>query len=87
MLWQYRSDLSGANIAAASQSIVNLYAQSGLPTNPPQLAAPKMATDTPLVVPNNKINYPIKYTWIRNIENWEPTDSLLASLAVPGYGK
>lgn len=87
MLWQYRSDTSGLSIAAATQGIVNSYTKSGLPLNPPMMAAPQITSDTPVVVPKNRVNYPVRFSWIRHIPNWEPTDQLLASLAVPGYAK
>ncbi len=83
MLWQYKSDLSGIGIRNATSGLVSAYKASSLSVAP-QLIAPALSV-VDLVIPTNKINYPIRFSWINSLTNWWPADSLLASLAVPGY--
>lgn len=84
MLWQYRSDTSGASIASATSALVNLYTSAGLPTNPPQLSSPSSSLPSNIIIPKNKLSYPIRFSWVNSLYSWWPTQSLLASLAVPG---
>lgn len=87
MLWQYRSDTSGDSIATATSQLVSLYSSAGLPTNPPQLSKPVSAASPNLIIPQNKISYPIRFSWVNSLYSWWPAQSLLASLAVPGVAK
>lgn len=41
MLWQYRSDLEGTGIQAATQGLITAYSASGLPVAPPKFSAPE----------------------------------------------
>lgn len=83
MFWQYKSDLSGIGIRNATSGLVSAYKASGLSVAP-QLIAPALSI-VDLVIPTNKINYPICFTWVNSLASWWPADSLLASLAVSGY--
>lgn len=73
MLWQYRSDTGGAGIAAAAQGLLTSYIAAGLPVNPPQMSAPQASGEgVEISVPNTRINYPIRFTWVNSLEHWWP---------------
>lgn len=86
MLWQYRSDQSGISIETATSGLVNAYTLAGLPVNPPRLDGPQ-SSGPQISVPNNKLSYPVRFTWINSLSSWSPIESLLSSIAVPGNAK
>ena len=85
MLWQYRNDLTGAGILSATSSLVSLSAAAGIAANPPQMSGPE-ATDqlSGLSIPRNRVNYPVRFSWVNSLKSWWPAGNILASLAVPG---
>ena len=87
MLWQYRSDLSGTGILAATQGLISAYLGSGLQTTAPKLSAPEAVASDKIIIPSSKVSYPVRFTWVNSISSWWPADSLLTSLGVPGKAK
>jgi hypothetical protein len=77
MLWQYRSDLSGSGILSATSALVSSYKAAGLPIYAPQMSAPSLSENNEIIVPNSKINYPIRFTWVNSLSFWWPANSLL----------
>lgn len=69
MLWQYKSDTTGAGIKAAAQPLVTAYAAAGYTILAPQLSEP--AAPVPVIrAPNSKVTYPIRLSWINSLE-WQ----------------
>jgi hypothetical protein len=35
--------------------------------------------------PQNKINYPVRFTYVNKIANWWPPEKIAADLGIPGF--